>query len=233
MANTPGVPGIGTTRTAQYRKVLLTDRGAVYLPGGKVIKGSASRDPGNTGYVHTLRPGILLGKRTSDGKYAPSVIGALTTAYSASSDGTSLTVPTAVATEIARRLTVGTDEIQICGPSSAGGAVSSEHRVVSAVNTATGVVTLASALTNDYVVGSLVQPYDGSQTPLGLLPDGYGIKVTDEDENDIDVELPQLLIGGVVDASQIINYTDEASVQAQIKSWLRTYGVGWAFDDDF
>ncbi len=85
-----------------------------------------------------------------------------------------------------------------------------------------------------FAVGSLVQPTDGSETILGILGMEGGLKVTDVDGTDLDVECRRLIIGsggGVVDASQIIDYPAEATVQAWIKAALRAVG-SYSFDDD-
>ena len=225
-----GTPGIKTERSAAPRKILATTDGAILLPGGKVVDGSESRDPLNTGDVDVLRAGLVMGKITSSSKYAPSILGALSQAYD--KDGslnTTMTVSTATATEIVRRIgTSGT--FKVTGPPTASGTVATETVTFSNINTATGAVTITTA-SNDFIAGSFVQPTDGSETPLGLIGDGYGIKVTDADGNDIDVPLPNLLIAGVIDASQIINYPSDSS----LKTWLKTTqlsAVGlFCFDD--
>ncbi len=463
MTHPPGVPGIGSAKTAQRRAALLSDLGALLLPGGRTIKGSAARDPGNTGYIHTLRAGMLMGKRTADAKYAPSVIGSLGVAYAGTATQMNLEIA-AEAAEITRRIGA-TGTFKITGPQVTGGQVRTRTVTYSAVgagagvnevqtftpdaaasagtyriklqkpdgtyvwtatiawnatlavcqaaitlalgavagwvassagsaapwsagpialvltasgagytaynypmceididsltgvatmtevqttrgvpvaatltvtalglaarnevqtltfnaamtagtvtfgimNIATGVVediiatwttdwagTMAAwnalvvarfgsavvvitgtatvpvftfsggayagrthplvtvditgvtgpasitSLVRDpvgasegFTVGSLIQPTDGSEIPLGLLADGYGIKCTDADEVSMDAEMPELLTAGVVDASQILNYGTEAAVKAQIKTWLRAIGSGWVFDDDF
>ncbi len=227
-----GVPGVRSERTASPRKVLVTTDGGIVFPAGRIIDGSKSRDPLNTGDVNVLRGALLMGKITSSSKYAPSVIGVLTQGYDKDgSSSTTMTVSTATATEIVRRIgTSGT--FKTTGPPSAAGTVVTETITFSAVNTATGAVTISTA-SNDFIAGSFVQPTDGSETPLGLIGDGYGLKVTDADDNDIDVPLANLLVAGLVDASQIINYPSDTSLKGKIKTWLRTNGYAWSFDDDF
>jgi len=226
------LPGPQTERTATPRKVMNTDAGLMLIPGGEIIDGSKSRDPGNTGDVDVLRAGLLMGKITASGKYAPSVIGALTVAYD--KDGslaTQMTVSAATATELVRRIgSSGT--FGIAGPPTAAGTVATEQVTYSAVNTTTGVITVTTAAA-DYVVGSLIRPEDGSEAPLCLINDGYGLKVTDADDTSIDTQFAQPVIAGNVDASQIINYSSDTSIQAWIKAQLRTNGGSWTFDDDF
>lgn len=226
------LPGPQTERTATPRKVMASSQGFMLLPGGKIIDGSKSRDGGNTGDVDVLRAGLLMGEITASGKYAPSVLGALTVAYD--KDGslaTSMTVSTATATELVRRIgSSGT--FKITGPPTAAGTVVTETITFSAVNTSTGVITVTTAAA-DYIVGSLIQPTDGSETPKCLINDGYGLKVTDADDTSQDTQFAQPVIAGNVDASQIINYSSDTSIQAWIKAQLRATGGSWTFDDDF
>lgn len=82
-----------------------------------------------------------------------------------------------------------------------------------------------------FVTASLVQPTDGSETPLAFIDDGYGVVIPDDDS---DAELPRLPISGVVDASQLIDYPADAS----LKTWLKTYlstamGGKFVFDDSY
>lgn len=227
-----GMPGIRAERAAAPRKILASGDGAILFPGGRVVDGSKSRDPLNTGDVDVLRAGMLMGKIAASSKYAPGVIGVLSQAYDKDgSSNTTMVASTATATEIVRR--IGTSgSLKVTGPPSAAGTVVTETITFSSVDTGTGAITISTA-SNDFIAGSFVQPTDGSETPLGLIGDGYGIKVTDADGNSIDVPLPNLLIGGVVDASQTVNYPSDSSLKAKVKSWLRANGYAWCFDDDF
>lgn len=335
-----GLPGQITTKTATPRALLWSQLALAIVPGGKIIDGSKARDPLNTGALSELRAGLLLGKITSSGKYAPSIIGLAGEALD--SDETALTVSTATATELVRRIGAS-GTFKLTGPPTASGVVRTVTVTYSAVDTSTGVITITAVgvsstwtltltdgtdggtfavrvtnpagvtqtiagqawnvsaanletaiealtivgagkgtvglvgavytitfdedlgdmqveivqdTTNDggvfeggvlaaqtavgidgrFVDASIIQPTDGSETILGLLPplpDQVGIKVTDDDGNSRDTALPQLLIGGMIDASQIINYPSDASLKAWVKSELRASGVGYAFDDDF
>ena len=73
--NPNGLPGPGTATANAFRQFLTSIDGRVLKPGGTTIQGANSRDPGNTGYVDTLRAGLLMGKITTGGRYAPSIIG--------------------------------------------------------------------------------------------------------------------------------------------------------------
>ena len=56
------------------------DGTTTYAPGLGVIDGTRSRDPGNTGFTTTLRPGLLLAKNATTKKYATWSIGQSTAA---------------------------------------------------------------------------------------------------------------------------------------------------------
>src|SRR5258706_15550996 len=73
-----GLPGIGTARTATPREIISGNvHFAQFLPGLRTIDGSRSRDPLNGTDVDALRAGIVFGKVTSGGKYAPRILGVL------------------------------------------------------------------------------------------------------------------------------------------------------------
>jgi hypothetical protein len=182
--------------------------------------------------VDILRAGRLMGKITASGLYAPSIIGVLQSAYSKSGSGnTSMTVSAAQATELVRRVG-STGTFQICGPPSANGTVATEQITYSAVNTTTGVITITAASAN-FAAGSWVQPEDGSETIRTFLDVEAGIKVTDQDDNDVDQQWGKVPIAGVIDQSQIINWGTDTSLQARIQTQLRDMGIGFVFDGDF
>ncbi len=233
----PGVPSANNNRTATWRQVVLAD--PVFLAGKSlIIRGALSRDPLNTNDLDVLRAGMVMGKITSGGKYAPAIIGALATAHNSSgTTRTSLTVPAAVAVEIVRRLGSAAT-LNIIGPPTANGTIATETVTYSAVNVSTGVITVTD-LSNDYVVGSLIQPVDGSQIPLFIIGNGYGLKVTDRDDIDIDVDWAEPVAGGEIDASQILNYGSDTTVQTWIKAKLNASGdtteaghAPFRFDDE-
>lgn len=227
-----GLPGIRSDRSSAHRTVLLTPDFAMFLPKSITIDGTKSRDPLNTGDIDVLRAGLLMGKITASGKYAPSILGVSTHPYEGlSSNDVRFNVSAATATEIARRIgTTGT--FKVTGPPTAAGTVATQTFTYSAVNTTTGIITVTD-VGADFITGSFIQPTDGSETPLSLLVDPDGIKVTDEDATSQDQPLNKLLVGGLLDASQIINYPSDSSLAAWVKSELRAVGVGFSFDDDF
>ncbi len=223
------LPGRGTVRQTLRRRVLLTPDGAAYLPAGKTINGTVSRDPLNTGDVQYLRAGLLMGKITSGGKYAPSIMGVLTTAYDKdSSTGASgvIQVSAATATEMVRR-TGATGTFRILGPPTANATTATETFAATAINVTTGVVSIGGTfLAADYVAGSFIQPNDGSQTPLGMLGDGDPLKVTDDAEVNANVQLARFLIGGIIDSSQILNWPSDTS----LRNWVRATLNGGVVD---
>lgn len=224
-----GLPGIGTARVATPREILAGNaQFSQFVPGLRVIDGSRSRDPLNVPDVDVLRAGLLLGKTTA-GKYAPSVIGVLTTA--AVAGATSLTVAPAVAIEIVRRLgTSGT--FKLTGPPAAAGTVATQVIPYSAVNTSTGAIT-CTATSAAAIAGAYVQPTDGSETIVTLLGNKWGVKVTDLSGNSTDVMEDQLLLAGHVKTANVVNYPGDVSLVAFVKNSLRGLCPAMTFDDAF
>lgn len=230
-----GLPGVKTTRTATPRRILLSAQGKLVLPQGKIIDSGSSRDTGHTGDLDVLRAGNMMGKRSADNKYENSVLGVLASDYDKQGSGDlklTMTVSAAVAVEIVRRL--GSDgTFTITGPPSAAGTVATETVTYSAVDTATGAITVTEAGA-DYIAGSFIGPVSAAQTPLCLIPDEYGIKVTDRDGTDLDVPFATPLIGGVVDSSQIVFWPTDTSLIAWVISKLNVAGGGqFVFDHLF
>lgn len=188
-----------------------------WLPGSaNVIDGSKSRDPLNTDDVRNLRAGLLLGHITTGNKLAPSILGVTTVLYDQDgSDNLQITVSAATATEINRRIgSSGT--CKMTGPPTAAGTVATQAVTYSAINTTTGVLTI-SDLTADAIAGSFIQPDDGSETPITLVPNGTGIWTQDETDTDVTaIQFPKYLVGGVLDSSQILNWPSDTSLQ----NWL-------------
>ena len=152
--NSNRLPGVASDRDAAYRQILTTIDGRRLLPGGVIVDGSESRDPLNTGDVDVLRAGLLMGKITSGGKYSPAVLGVLTAAY-ANDALTEVTVSVATAVELVRRIgTSGT--FNVTGPPTAAGTVRVITVTYSAVDTATGVITV-TALGTDIAAVDEVQ----------------------------------------------------------------------------
>lgn len=221
------MPGVSTEVSANHRVIC---RGGVeeWYPGGRIIS-SISRDPGNTSDINVLRPGLLMGRITSGGKYAPSILGVGGTAYAS---GTTLNVAVATVVEIVRRIG-STGTFKIAGPPSAAGVVKQETVTYSAVNQSTGDVTV-TALTQAYVAASLILPTDGSEFPLTFIPEGYGVNVFDAFGTAVDQSWGAVPIKAVVYSTQIINYPADASTRLWLKGMLSLPGEGkFTFDDNY
>ncbi len=222
------IPQVGTVNSATPRIVLKTWASVDLLPGGKIIDGSLSRDPGNTGDPHVLRAGVLMGKITTGGKYAPSIIGPVSSAFTAAE--TRIKTSAAIATEVARRLgTSGT--LNITGPPAAAGTVDTSAVTYSAVDTSTGYITV-TALGTTFIDGSFIQPTDGSQTIKTFTLPETGIKVTSDDSANANIQFKLIPVGGILDASQLIDWPTDTSLIAHIKAALRASAKGFVFDDD-
>lgn len=231
-----GMPRIGSRVNVSHR-IVFRGQPEWYLPGGRIISGACSRDPGNTD-VTILRPGLLMGKITTVvnslgtvGLYAPSVLGATTGAYT--SGGTTLNVSAAVAAEIVRRVgSSGTGTLKALGPPTAAGTVVATAITYSAVNTSTGDITVTSLGVNK-VSGTLITPADGSEDMLTLIPDGWGERVVDSLDNTTsqDQPFPYFPIGGVIYAAQIVNWPADTAIRQWIADKLsRTSGGKFMFD---
>ena len=228
-----GLPGPQTTRAQVYNSVRLNNDGVKYLPGGRIVDASAARDPLNTGYLTTLRPGLIMGMVTATGLFAPSIIGLVTADYT--SGATSLTVSAATAVEIVRRIgSSGTAKITHA-PTATGTVVDQATLTFSAVNTSTGVLTITDIGAN-VETGAVIGGIDGSADPLCLIDDGDGIKVTDIDGNDVDQPFPFALVGGSLNTDNIINYP--AAANTTLVAWLkgklnRSSSSGFFFNDAY
>lgn len=141
ISNVLGRPGVysGTTATHNF---VFRDGSAGYYPGGGTIDGTKSRNPANSAdTILLLTPGMIMGKVTSGGKYAPSILGVSAGAITGA--GTTLSASAAVATELARRVgTTGT--FKLTGPPTAAGTVRTLTATYSAVNTSTGDITITA-----------------------------------------------------------------------------------------
>ena len=229
--NTPitGLPGVGNSRVATPREILAGNAAfAQFVPGLRTIDGTKCRDPLNSPDVDVLRAGTLMGK-INNGKYAVSIMGVATAATAVG--GTSLSVTPAVAIEITRRLG-SSGNLKITGPATAGGTVVTQALLFSAVNTTAGTITIASA-SSAFIAGSFVQAADGSDTPICILGNRWGVKCTDMSSVSVDVLEDQLLIAGHIKTANIVNYPADPALAAWVKSMLRASCPSFTFDDSF
>lgn len=223
----PGLPGVRAARVSTPRNVF-RQASLDFLGGGRAIDGANSRDPGNGTDTNVLRAGLLMGKITSSGLYAPALLDVLGVA--AAAGATSLTISAAGAAELIRRVgTTGT--FKLTGPAVAGGPIQQETVTYSVVVASTGVIT-CTAIVNGYIIGSFVQPTDGSQTITSFMPDGFGTLVTDVDNNNITVQYPLLPISGVIQSTQLLPvWPSDSALQQRIVSQLNGAGGGqYVFD---
>jgi len=184
----PGMPGFRSTKTAVNRIIFRDGVMTGDLSGGKVIDGVKSGDPGNTGDVNVIRPGMLMGKITSAvgtpnsvvGCYAPSVIGVGTDSVGSSTTTTTITVSPAQAVELVRRNGASTGTLVVVSPPAAAGTVAVLTPTFTAVNQSTGAITVSSLAAN-IIAGALIGLNDGSIYPVTVIPDGYGVLTTDSD----------------------------------------------------
>lgn len=220
-----GTPGVRAPRTADYRRIL-RQGDYTFFAGGGIIAATYTRDTGNSGDVDILRPGLLMGKRSSGGLWANSIIGVANGAVSAGA--TSITVAAAVVTELVRRVGAS-GTFKLIGPAVANTApVVTETITYSA---ASGTTITCTATVNAFVTGSFLCPTDGSETMRSFLPDGFNTKVTDQDGTSTDTEWGQIPVAGVIDASQLINWPTDTALQAFIMSRLNDLSGGqFVFD---
>lgn len=221
-----GRPGIGSSVTAQKNNVS-RDGHITYFPGGAVIEGTKTRDPGNTsaGSILSIRGGLLMGKITSSGYYANSIIGVTSGAYT--SGGLSLTVSAASALELVRRVG-STGTFTLNAAATAAGTLTTDTVTYSAVNTTTGVITISDIGANR-IAGGLIGDTDGSQTPLTFIGDQYPLLIPSDSS---DVSYPWLPISAIIDTAKIIDYPTDTTLKNFVKNSLSTLQGGkFVFSD--
>ena len=223
------VPGVSAARTATPRRIFLSGT-PEYLAQSLTIAGACTRDTGNTSNLDVIRAGMLMGRITSVvnslgtvGHYANSILGVTTNAEIVGS--TAIEATAAVVTELVRRCGA-TGTFTLTGPPAASGVVVSETVTYSA---ASGTSITVTALVNAFVAGSFIQPTDGSQLPATFIPDGTGQKVTDVDGTSLDTPFREFPIRGTVDASQLLFWPSDTSLQA----WLEARLPYFIFDHGF
>jgi hypothetical protein len=234
------VPGLYTGNQFVSRQVVRSLSSRDYIPSGVIIDGSLTRDVGSSP-TSVLRAGLLMGKITTGGKYRNSIIGLTNGAISAATI-TSITVPAAVATEVARLLAVaaGNITLRLFGPPSAAGTNAATNITVTAASGTT--LTFSSAAIPAYVDKSLIQATDGSQLPLTLISDPAGIDVTAMDATtNVDQMLGRWLAGADVYSNMVIaGASDMTALDASLQTWIKQQlnggGTGtrgrWTFSDE-
>lgn len=227
LSQVQGLPGMRAAKTVVQRMVTRGGRIPDILPSGKVLSGACSRDPGND-LVTRLRAGLLMGKIASVvnslgsvGHYAPSILGVTTNAEAAGS--TSIQAAAAVVTELVRRCGAS-GTFKLTGPGSAGGTIVTETVTYSA---ASSVNITCTAIVNNFIAGSFIQPTDGSEDILTFLPSGAPMMATDFDGTSIAQEFAEVPIGCIIDSDQLLPaWPSDASLQEYIVSRLARDGGG-------
>jgi hypothetical protein len=228
-----GKPGVLSSYTAVPREVFSANRQfAQFVASPATIDGNASGNPLNAPTTGVLFAGTLMGRITATSKYANSILGSITTAY-AHTGGTTIQTDVNTAAEIVRRIGA-TGTFKLTGPPTAGGTVATQVLTYSAVNVTTGVITVTAG-SADAVVGSFIQPTDGSETIVTLLCDTWGVRIIDPVSGlRVDVLEPQLLAaGGTINVGSILNYPADASMKAWVKAGIRSACPAVNFSDDF
>jgi len=212
--NVVGLPGMRTAFTAIARVVFRQVDFMGSLAGGRIIDGTKTSDATNTGDTDRLQAGLLMGKITTGGLYANSVIGVTGLLITGSSTTSVTGNLAATVTELVRRQGAS-GTFTITGPSTANGTIHTETVTYSA---ASGTTITISTTTNTYVAGSFICPTDGSQNPITLIPDGFPVIVSDASGTRISVPFAMLPIAGVIESENIINWPTDTTLQ----NWIRT-----------
>lgn len=202
-----------------------------YLPSYAQLDGSKSRDTLNSDNVALLRAGLPLGKITSGGKYAPSILGLTGVLHDTSVVTTTMTLPASTVTEISRRIGAS-GTFTIYGPPTAAGTVATETVTYSAIASATTLTITATSA--DFAAGSLIMPADGSQNHSQFVVNQYGLDVLDVNGAAVNHQ-QQLLTQADINTDMIVFYSSmDASVKTGFKAALRTNNAGsvLTFSDD-
>ena len=160
------------------------------------IDGTLSRDPGNTGDPPVPAPGLLMGKVTSSGKYAPAILGVTTNAEAIGS--TPIEASAAVVTELVRR--VGASGTFTPAAPPANGVIDSQTVTYSA---ASGTAITCTALTRRSSPGRSSSRPTARTRPRPSSRTGTA-SCTDEDEASVDREFGPLPVKGIIDSSQLL-----------------------------
>lgn len=231
MGSITGLPGYRTAVDYTPRRVRKSSQGVNYLEGGVVIDGTRTGDAGNTSYLDVVRPGKIMAKRSSGGKYRNYIFGKTTAAYVGSGTVTTLTVGAGTATEIARVIAATGASVTalLVGPPSAAGTVAETAITISA---ASGTSLTITDLAVDKVTDSLIVVDDTVAGSLCLVDDDDFIKCNDELGNRVDQQFPRPLIGGNLDTSQILDWPADTSTITWLKGKLNATGGSSLFRFD-
>lgn len=223
-----GLPGVQAERLARHRTVC-SDGVKRFAPAGAITDGTRTRDPNNDDTRH-IRPGTLMGRLTSGGRWANSYFGSLQAAAAASA--TTFTLTVAEALEVVRRVGAS-GTLLLFGPPTAAGVVAQQTVTYSAVNTSTGVVT-CTALSAAVVAGSLIGANDGTATPISFIGDGWGEYVApDQSGGNQDIPWSYVPVEAKIDGGQLLPWPADASLKQYIRDRLRTASGLFTFIEQY
>ncbi|HYH63956.1 MAG TPA: hypothetical protein VD866_04590 [Urbifossiella sp.] len=99
-------------------------------------------------------------------------------------------------------------------------------------NTGANVVRTTTGVPGAFVAGSLIADTDGSHVPRTVIPDGWGLQISQPTAGDTD--FPQIPVAGILRTDMIINYPADASTKAWLRASMSAVGTGgFAFTDQF
>ena len=232
-----GLPGQqATTYYATPRNIFIgNSQFGQWIPLPIVIDGTNSSNPQNTPFPWLLFAGQILGRETTSKQWRTSIIGNVSA--TAASSATAVSTDALTATEVNRLLGLNANSLPLTlvGPPTTGGTVATA--TATAVSVGTGSINFSGTIGIAMSVSSLIMPQDGSQVPLSIIGDQYGVKVIDATNT---VRVNQLEAqayvsgGGVINTGMIQNYPADTSLQAWLKSALRSGGIcpSIVFSDD-
>jgi len=84
-----------------------------------------------------------------------------------------------------------------------------------------------------FVAGSVLQPVDGSETPVTLYVNKYGQSDLNVFLQGVDIAYSDLLVEGTIRTAMIVNYPADSSLRTWLKSAVRANGGHFLFDDDY
>lgn len=79
-----------------------------------------------------------------------------------------------------------------------------------------------------FVVGSFVQPTDGSEAPVSVVPSGSGIQMAAANARDVD--FPQIPYSGLFDSDQIVDWPTDVGLQVWLMAQFNANGGRFEFD---
>ncbi|HEX8323090.1 MAG TPA: hypothetical protein VF595_04175 [Tepidisphaeraceae bacterium] len=226
-----GTPGVYAGNSFVQRQLFTNPSQVEYASTNAFIDGNLTSDT-TSSPVNLLQAGLLLGKITASGKLRNSIIG-LTAAAVVAGTVTGITVPAAVATEVARLISVtgGNVSLKVVGPPTAAGTVATT--TITATAAAGTSITITSATLPAYVIGSLITPADGSETVIVPFSFPYGVSVLEEGTS-VRIDQPLRLHPrkGDIDVTRVVNYPADASLKAYVKGQLKAASGMFTFSDD-